>query len=356
MSGNYTYRDGYWWSNGVACTRTRQAYYTTGYCSSRRCSTRSLAYRWVYRRSSYQPAVQPQYVTPKTEGWRTKLLEIAATRDRYEASTRASANEHNEFIEAVEALGLTSNFTWRGYGNAPNMAQGYGYSSQQYGNSGYSQPVAQQGSTITGYNEYVADIYGNLDLQALYEQALRNRSSAREMESQAASETHQLLDGLGERAGAVAEIQAQSQALSSAMRELRGMLDSMRPQSRARIEKREYEVSPTGPATDQTNAQPSAGTRNSVGAALQGLFDRKCTSCHSPGKAATEMSGIDLSDFTKLTTNDVERIIASVETNDPAKRMPRAADGGAAPPLTAFERRLIIYAAGPPPADPTARP
>ena len=121
VSGNYTYRDGYWWSNGVAFTRTRQAYYTTGYCSSRRCSTRSLAYRWVYRRSSYQPAVQPQYVTPKTEGWRTKLLEIAATRDRYEASTRASANEHNEFIEAVEALGLTSNFTWRGLNRDPRL-------------------------------------------------------------------------------------------------------------------------------------------------------------------------------------------------------------------------------------------
>jgi len=342
VSGAYTYKNGYWWSGSQAYTRTKQAYYSTGYCSSRRCSTRTLNYRYVYQRANVQ---QQTYLTSKTEGWRTKLLEIAANRDKYEASTRASSHEHNEFIEAVEALGLTGNFTWRNYGNAPNMAQGYGPQSQV--SQQYSQPVAQQGSTITGYNEYVADIYGNLDLQALYEQAFRNRSSARDLESQASTETHQLLDGLGQRAGAVAEIQAQSQALSAAMRELKGMLESMKPQPHARIEKREYQTEPSAPSTD---------TRNSVGVALQALFDRKCTACHTPGKSGFEMGGLDLRDISTLTKADVQSIIASVEHTDPAKRMPRAADGGAALPLTAFEKRLIIYAAGPPEPNPTASP
>lgn len=140
-SYGYTWRDGYWWKNGLAYRR--ETYKQWDGC---RC------WYWAYRYIAV-PVVQQanggyETLNANTEGWRDKLLDWAMKRDSYQSSAKRSALEHNEFLEALRALGLDQQQAMYDprYASAPSPYS-MGYQQQQ----GYV-PNAAQGDSAYGYN------------------------------------------------------------------------------------------------------------------------------------------------------------------------------------------------------------
>lgn len=331
-NGYYIGADGWYY--------TKDKYYYRDRCGYRR-------WKWVYNKtiykvsgtyhpggSSYGAAGGYNYITPGTEGWRQKLLAIAEQRDKYEAAQRTSALEHNEFLEAVKALGLTGNFHWENYGMAPTLANN-AYST--YGASGYSHYPTQQGATIYGYST-VADVYGDVDLGALYQQALRLGEQAQTYGAAAARDSKTLIAQEGENRARVAAILAEAQAT-------REKLDAARPTSQSQIRTHQFRIN-THSGGGQPGATPDEATDAGGGVSALGanplltLVSNKCVRCH--GGAKTE-AGLDLRDLTKLTADQGTAVLARIVDPDPERMMPK---GG--PPLSVQERMLFFQAATPP--------
>ena len=319
-AGGYTFRDGYWWKDGHAFNRfASREYYT--YCGRK-------FYRTVY---SYQQAVDvPSYapIDPVNDPqWRVKLLDIIAHRDRAEAKLRVSALDHNEFLETIKVLGLERNFTWNGYGYAPNFASVERYSSTQQ--QQYSQTTAPQGATIYGYRE-LADIYGNVDLGELYNSVMRLRQQSYANESAATSETHALVDNLAGSMAAIKEIEAKGAAAKA-------VLEAASAKDRATLLRELWSTRQPG------NPAPAPEARAAVTrAAVDTLIAAKCLACHNKEKPN---GGLDLSDLSLLDGVQGGKILQRIIHPDPAKRMPLAAENAPGVPLTADEVAIFYLAA-----------
>lgn len=319
-ASGYTWRDGYWWYDGQAYARTQVKQY---YCQ-RGCNY----YRWVYQ---YQPvAVQKTVVTEQDlseDGWRGKLLDIAKQRDYYEGRNRKSAVEHNEFLESVRVLGMEGNFRWNGYGYEMSYAHG-----NQPQVASYSQMVAPQGSTIYGYRE-VADVYGNVDLGALYNSVLRLREQSYGNESRATSETHALVGELGDQVARVEEIRAKAQAASA-------VLSAASAKDKTTLLKEFWSSRPEPGASGAAVRVESArgAVRGDALAKLSVLVNQKCVSCHS---ATKQNGGLNLADLSVLTADQGRAVLSRITSTDQEKRMPKAP----APPLNPDEIALFYLSA-----------
>lgn len=324
-AAGYTWNDGYWWRGNSAYSLSRaKEYYWSNGCQY---------YRWVTR---YTPVAVRKVVITKQDlsedGWRGKLLDIAKQRDWYEGKARQSTVEHNEFVESVRVLGLENNFHWNGYGYEMQYAQGgvqNGYGA--YGSS-YSQQPAQQGSTIYGYSE-LADIYGNVDLGALYNSVLRLRSQSYQNESAATSETHALVGELGGQMARIKEIEAKGYAAAAA-------LEAANAKDRATLLREFWQSYPQEKAAAVMEQQGTSNTE--VYRSLQTLVQNKCVACHNPNK---QSGGLDMTALAQLSSEQGESVLQRIIHPDPARRMPLAADGGPGHALSAAEVALFFLGA-----------
>lgn len=312
VDGYATYQgDSYYWRGNDAYTRslvTQPGYYQNGYYYAPQ-----SYYQYSYHHT-YKEAALPKYTDPD---WRSKLLDLAAARDKAEAKIRQNAFEQQYFREAVEALGLQGNFRWNGYGQAP-----------PYADSGYGQSTYSGGSTVYGYSvSKITDLYGDASLSVLYQQASRLAENAQRMGAQATTEFQGLVTQEGTNRARVAEILARGQAAQEALRAAEG--------SSARIVEKSSSVKvvPKGqvpfmpPVTD---AMPPEWAPHA---------QEQCGSCHM---GAEKKGGFDLSDFPTMSAEQRLSVVARLITSDPAKMMPRSTDGGPGHRLTAEQLRLWI--------------
>lgn len=299
----YVYRGGYWWAAGDPYTRTRIDYTEPYYYCGR-----------VYYRPYYYykyTRVYPDVSTVKSTDpdYRSKLLEIAKQRDKIEGDIRKSAAQHNEFVEAVQALGFTSNFTWQSYGVSPTYASPLRY---QVGNFGVN------ASTIYGVSQY-AEAYNPYDpnIDAQQSAALAKGAQAYAESAQGGFNTRANIFATGiQRA---AEIEAAGRASERALIAARAA-----PQTRTT----------TTVITPNASDVPDVMPKVSVGAKVAPFAAaNECMACHS----GSNVNGkFDVTAWKTLTEDQKFSIVSNhLLTKDLTKRMPRKEDGSVGNRLSA---------------------
>ena len=341
----YAYKDGLWYYDNVAYTQHATwhdgYYYNYGY---------GYAYQPGYYTYTYSRYYAPQpTLSHKDPGWRAKLLDIAAARDKAEAAIRKDAHEQKYFLDAVKALGLEGNFHWDGYGAAPpGYNPAVSTSHGGYGNALQLGAHGALGNTIYGYSSYsIANLYGDVSLPQLYQQAARLTANAQDLAKQATGDFSGLVGKAADDRARALEILAKAQAAKDVLQALEG--------KSARIEKKEtvFKVMPGadngggGGDVQQPTPAPPGGLsatappqpQQTSRAKLRDLLIRQdCISCHQGAKAAGKL---DLTNYAALDAATKRAVVARVVTEDETKRMPRTAAGGPGRQYSAQEAALL---------------
>lgn len=289
--GDFTFNDGYWWQGNDFFVRERG----DRFWNRRTCR---YEWNWSFRRAGTR-ARAPTYEL--SGDWRSQLLQIAAARDASEFKIRQSILEHQEFLESLKALGLESNFRIENYGQPLYGGDGGFNTTSQY--------ATQQGASIFGYSS-IADVYGDIDIGALYEQAIRLAKDSQSYGAAATANAQGLVRELGNNRARVAEILANAQ---SAREKAAAYL--LRSQSSSR-----------GSTTTTGNLSP-----------LATVIKNTCVRCHNSEKSS---GGLNLIDLGKITSEQGAAILDRITTTDKTKLMPK---GG--PPLSVTDRLLFFNAA-----------
>lgn len=322
-SADYTLgAGGYYWNNGRPYTRSQA--YQNGYYANGCYHPGYYYYQYseVYNYSA--PAV-----THKDADWRTKLLELAAQRDKFEGSIRKDAAEQKYFLEAVEALGLKNNFRWESYGISP-----YGQNYKAYGGVDYGRlqlgEYGANANTLYGYSyNSIAQLYGDTDLATLYQQAARLADQSQKHGSQATTEFQALVEKEGHNRTKVAEILAKGQAVQEFLRAIEGSGVSVSKQElKFRIEKDEH-----GKPQVLKQENPDAFK------AWRAHAEQKCASCHNN---TTKKGGFDVTSYPTMNLDQQISVIERLVTKDQTKVMPRNKDGAPGHRLTPEELKLWL--------------
>lgn len=318
----------------------------------------------AYYRWNYYPITLPAPAsTAYAPGWQNRLLDIAANRDKLEGNLRTAALDHQAYVGAVSALGLTGNFRLADYGRSPL------YPSYSAPHQPYAAPyaAAPQGNTLYGYNySTVRDLYSDTNLSTLYQQAARLTQNAQTLAGQGHTDFSDLVAKEGGNRARVAEILAKGQAAVQA-------LQAANPQAQTHTEQRTFsfrlEQGANGQSTlvpvqppaqpdvgadqgqPQPGQQPPAGQPGQPGqaprplpppmppadarAALAALIENRCTRCH--GGAKTE-GGFKAASYTQLSPAQKAKVWARLTAQND-KRMPPPEAG---PALTGEEIRLFL--------------
>ena len=296
-ASDYVHRDGYYWKDGYAYTRAQ--YYQPGYY---KCGAYYPGY--YYYTYTYVPAYNSASVTYSDPGWRSKLLDIAAARDKIEGEMRKSAAEQRYFTEAVSALGLTGNFRFQNYGADP-----YGYSPHS---NAYA-AVNTGGSTLYGYSvKQVADLYGATDMNVLYQQAERLTRGAQDLAGQANTQHGALVQQEGNNKARVAEILAKAELLKS--------LD----QPRATVTKQEVGFKQESTTKADSSAALAQTVDTDIRVAFQAVLKTECLACHSGADAKAKY---DLTHWDTMGRAERSKAVLRLTTTDQDKVMPRTKDG-----------------------------
>jgi hypothetical protein len=325
-------------NDGWYYTRTR---YRSGCCN----------YYYRYKKySRIQQATQQVGYTAGTENWRTKLLEIKSQQALYQQRMKESANEHNEFMEAVKELGLSG-----GYGAyTPRYANAgvTGLASSGFNFNGYGQsPYANQGNTIYGYTE-LSEVYGKLDLALHLNQAARLAEGAQSLSSQAVGGYNTLVDNVQEGQQEVAKIvatgQAAAQALNAQGTAATQALRAAQPE-RPDVQRKQsffFKVVPDGngnmkaqmldnePVSNQAAATASA---QDITALSSKILQNRCGACH----IQKSEGGFDLNKSGSFTSQTWDKVMDRLRSPDPEKRMPLAADHSPGNPLPLGEYKTL---------------
>lgn len=307
----YTWNNGYWWrtkANGDRCafTRVRKPYW---YCGRK-------YYRWIYRQqfcnNRYSTSSPYTRIDPTNDDALMKLLDIAAARDRVEGQMRVRAQKFQEFRSAAEVLGLQGNFGWQGYGMYYPAAATAGAYQQQYANTQY--PSAQ-GSTVYGYTT-VSDVYGDLDLNALYEQAIRLAQDQSKYAAEASERTQSLVAQQGAQHSRIAEIYARAQAA-------RELAKATEPQPSSHTKESGWVVKFPGngqePVVERNGEEDNDYLDRAFVNLTQAAFRANCVKCH--GGEKTEKN-LDLTNLRNLTAAQAGGIVTRIKSDDPSVRMP----------------------------------
>ena len=321
---DYTFKDGYYWNGDKAYQRYEQKsrYYHNG-CYSYRSQYyyQPVAVKYVEKEPEYKAPAKVEYPETPTlpsvtdENWRQKLLELAGARDKWRAELKASALEHNEFMEAVRVLGLEGqgdDYNPRyaaspyQFGGTYQSTLGGGYGSSSYSKKYLYNPQAAQGSTVYGYAGYdyatLADVYGTTDMKVLYDQASRLATNAQSLAGEANVGFQQLIGKESNSRERVAYILAQAQLLRSAAI----------PEVREETQTQNYGQNP------QVLTQQHA-----AGADLGGVIHNRCVQCHSAsvseGKSELFPQGVNMEDYQHFTFGQKQRVMQSIISG----RMPK---------------------------------
>lgn len=293
-SEGYVFSEGYFVKNGVTYTRVDNWLWVAP-CYM--CGRYQAGY-WEFKGYTYTPVSLPVASDPE---WRTKLLGIAAARDKAEGRLRQFAQDQNHFLEAVNALGLSGNFRYEAYGRNPVYPTAHG--NLQLSHAGVN------GNTIYGYSySKVADAYGQTDLNQLYQQSSRLTLNAQTLAGTANSEFAGLVQQAGGNAARIAEIFAKGEAG-------RKVIDGINsPGSRVETKINGTAVSPNvvGPPTED-QAQGLSFLRLSGPAT--------CVACHSGNKLE---GGFDIAKLPGMSATDiVNKVLPRLVSSDDKLRMPR---------------------------------
>lgn len=347
VDGGYTYHNGYWWNGDHAYSRTwanrlvyKPTWHNGYYYQSYPCYEGYWAYTYYPSAVRYveKPVVKAvEKVSYKDPSWRQQLLDIAAARDKVEGELRKSALEHNEYLEAVNALGLTGNFRWNGYGDPPAWPQGY---------RGYGAPTASlqlgshgvQGNTVYGYStSTVADLYGNTDLNALYQQSAKLTEQAQD----AGTRANDNFNARVEQATASKERVAEALARGAAAR---AALEAAAGPPTARVETRTTGSGSTTTTSTGTGPAPAATppavlsiTAGDKLRVWQASSDARCVSCHKDGK-----NGFNPATFPSMTADQKAAVTERLLSTDPGHRMPKGPNGTPGKTLPADELRAWL--------------
>ena len=307
-ANGYTYQNGWWRKDGLTYYRYQTQTWVPGYWSN-------CCYNPGYYASN---VTYKQYVAPvsyKDAGWRGKLLDLATQRDKAEGDIRKGQFEHAYFLEAVDALGLKGNFRIEGYGTAAPYPTG----SLQLGSYGVS------GNSVygTSYNT-IASVYGDTNLNTLYQQAARLTENAQTLAGQANTEFSGIVKQSDEGHARIAEILAKKDLAGEIIRSL--------PTPQSRVETRQFQF---GSAADTTARLTERMTNYDA-------FQRvatKCASCHSNG---VRKGGFNVWDYPRMTIEQKGKVLGLLLPNAaPEKAMPRGKDGGRGEPLTQEEFQVF---------------
>lgn len=325
---DYTYRDGYYWSGSRAYTRSLYQY--PGYWSY------GVYYPGAYYYQYTEVPVATQYKETVKEtvkytdrGWREKLLELAAQRDKFEGEIRKNAHEQAYFLDGIKALGLQGNFGWSGYGAVPPGASGSSYG---YG-YGYSQTYGANATTKYTYNS-LSQLYGDGDLSQLYQAANQLAQNAQRLGGEATSGFTALAGQEGANRARVAEILAKGQMAQQVLQ----ALDSAPPSVSKAFS---FKFNERGVFENKASGQLDPKLSGELSDQFSAVASARCASCHS---GATKKGGFDVYAYPTMSAEEKQKVWMRLASDNEGIVMPRAADGRAGKRLTVEEFRAFILA------------
>lgn len=323
-SDGYTYSgNNIWTYNGGSYTRTAYFTQSPGYW---RCGVYYPgAYTTNYQYAHYIAPKESTYQTPPTyeQGWKSKLLDMAAARDKIEGEIRKGAYDHAAYLDAIKALGFQGNFRWEGYGTIPPYGipqQGQNRAMPYAFNQPYSYELTNFGATANtqyGYSyNTIAQLYGDTNLNALYQQAGQLVQGAQKLSGDANTGFQGLVGQEGVNRAKVAEILAKGQMAHQILQALNTPGESkgytFKFSTGGKVERIEEGLTPD---TKVANFQK-----------FTEVSTKKCASCHS-GKVLK--GNFDIASYPGLSQEDKKKIWGLLTTDDDKSRMPRNADGTA---------------------------
>jgi len=278
----------------------------------------------------YPPAAAAAPAPAYAPGWQGQLLDLAAARDKVEGKLRLAQQDQQAYLNAVNALGLTGNFRLPAYGTLGYGQHLYGLPRLTGTGSLTLGSYGASGNTVYGYSyNSIKDVYGDTNLNALYQQAARLTQNAQTLAGQATGDFHGLVGEEGKNRARVAEILAQAQAAKTA-------LDAAKPQARTTQETRTFtfQLGADGKLTPAAPADGNAPPARTAPGAFAALATARCAACHSGQK---KEGGFDVAAYSGLSLADKAKVWQRLLTPDKDKRMPKDAA-----PLTAEEVQLFV--------------
>jgi hypothetical protein len=324
----YTFRNGYWYrGNTPYYANAQTAYSYVPYYSY----GQTYYYQQPYTYYTYEQAPAETY-TPKASApanWKSELLKLAGARD-----------EQLGYLNALRALGLPQPLQAPAQG--PYQAQAPGYAGV---------PYAMNAQTLYGYSySTVKDVYGDTNLNTLYQQAARLAQNSQALAGQATGDFSSLVQQEGGNRSRVAEILAKAQAASAALRAAEAApsahvttsASASVTGSSAGVDTTP-EVQPSVSAGQQqgySQAAPQQGYAGQAQQAFGALLQNRCTGCHGGSDPAGKLT-LTPQSYAQMSLSDKARLIwPRLTHHDPQKRMPRSKDGKATT-LTPEELRLF---------------
>lgn len=334
IADGYTYRNGYWYYGNQAYSRTQ--YWQPGYY-------RGCCYIQGYYYYKYYPVQAQTYSQPTTNyndpDWRSKLLDIAAQRDKTEGEIRKGAFEQAYFMQAVQGLGLQGNFNWQGYGLVPPYVGNatYGMSHGPYSLYGQINYGANATTQYGVSQTTLAQIYGENNAALLYQMASQHVQGAQRLAGEGASSFQGLIQTEGTNRARVAEIMARGQAITMIAQAL------IAPSSDTSIKSYQFKITPAG-ELEKNDSQVPAATKAAMLEAWKVLVQDRCLPCHSNDKSK---GGFNVLLYPEMNTKQKDRVILTLTTQtdmDSLKAMPRDKDDPAkiGKRLTPEELRLFL--------------
>ena len=199
-------------------------------------------------------------------------------------------------------------------------------------NINYGQLPSAQGSTVYGYSN-TADVYGNTDLGALYNMAIRLASDQATFSDKASKNALSLIAQEQRSRAKVAEILATGQVLHQQNAANVALAQALAAKPAVSVETTVHSVS----SGTQTTVPQVAGQALDV----QTVLNNRCVSCHKTGN---EKAGLSMEDAKTLTAQDVKKILARIISPNPELRMPRNPDGTAG--ALSVEESAVLFKAG----------
>lgn len=200
----------------------------------------------------------------------------------------------------------------------------------------YGQLPVAQGNTLYGYSySSVADVYGNTDIGAMYNLAIRLAGDQVAVSDKATGNAMALVAQAGRERSRIVEILAKGQVIAQANASAAALAQSISPGPSVDVQ------SSTTRGSGQTEIVKQPSGRLEPGA-VQQVFDKNCVSCHRQG---VEKGGLSLEDASKLSGEDVGKILDRVTSADPKRRMPQASDGHGGASLSLEEIATLFKAA-----------
>lgn len=200
----------------------------------------------------------------------------------------------------------------------------------------YGQLPVAQGNTLYGYSfSSVADVYGNTDIGALYNQAIRLAGDANAYADKANTNAMSLVAQAGRERTKVAEILAKGQVIAQANASAAALAQSVSPGPEVNVVQ---SAVTKGSGETVVNRDPSPVAPGSV----QKIFNQYCVKCHRAGK---EAGGLNLEDAAKLSQQQADSVIQRITSPRAELRMPKPEGNGAPESLPIEDIKTIIKAA-----------